>query len=64
MADFSRFGANLLREHFSRFGVKVPHFSVKYPRVAGTGASRSQDAVSIPVLEWETSQGVPGAEFT
>ena len=25
--DFSRFGAHLLPEHFSRFDPKVPHFS-------------------------------------
>ena len=42
--DFSRFGANLLQEHFSRFEVKVPHFSNKYPRVAPFLVSLISDA--------------------
>ena len=36
MGHFSRLGANLLQEHFSRFDPKVPHFSRKDPRVAKT----------------------------
>ena len=41
MANFSRLGANLIPDHFSRFDPKVPHFSRKYPPVWGGRARRS-----------------------
>ena len=54
MADFSRFGAHLPRGHFSRFGVKVPHFSNKDPRV-GDARWRDMDFLDSAIAHTSSS---------
>ena len=42
--DFSRFGAHLLPEHFSRFDPKVPHFSNQLTSSPGRVSERTPRA--------------------